>query len=168
MVITGKALVTCTAQKSVPCGCACDPKIKSIVSNLSFHIFPCAAVRRRQHLRGGAGRGGSRGGSRGDFGDRGGYQTDDRVPERGGSYTHDRVQSEHHFEMAGNSTRLEDVLRRIDGKGYKAYNDILGGWLFDGFTLIVDHIQGDPFALPSRVRYFDHNSPCTLHLTDLS
>ena len=37
-------------------------------------------------------------------------------------------------------------------KGYKAYKDIQGVYDFGGFCLAVDHVQGDPFASPSRVR----------------
>lgn len=48
--------------------------------------------------------------------------------------------------------RLRQALRRIDGKGYKAYKDIEGSYRGDGFTLHIDHVQGDPFASPSRVR----------------
>jgi len=47
---------------------------------------------------------------------------------------------------------LEDLLRRIDGRGYKAYKELAGAWTFDDFTLEFDHVQGDPFADPSRVR----------------
>jgi predicted ABC-class ATPase len=47
---------------------------------------------------------------------------------------------------------LERHLHRIDGKGYPAYKDIRGSYEFDGFTLLIDHVQGDPFAAPSRVR----------------
>ncbi len=47
---------------------------------------------------------------------------------------------------------LERTLRRIDGRGYKAYKDIEGGYDFPGFTLFIDHVQGDPFAAPSRLR----------------
>ncbi|MCF8035337.1 MAG: ABC-ATPase domain-containing protein [Desulfobacteraceae bacterium] len=47
---------------------------------------------------------------------------------------------------------LRDQLRRIDGKGYKAYKDISGAYDFRQFTLYIDHVQGDPFAAPSRVR----------------
>ncbi len=43
-------------------------------------------------------------------------------------------------------------LQRIDGKGYKAYKDIKGRYNFKNYELIIDHVQGDPFALPSRVR----------------
>ena len=53
--------------------------------------------------------------------------------------------------MADRAT-LERILHRIDRKGYKAYKDIEGTYRFPGFTLIVDHVQGDPFASPSRVR----------------
>ncbi len=47
---------------------------------------------------------------------------------------------------------LKDVLGRIAGKGYKAYKDIKGAYAFPGFTVMVDHVQGDPFAKPSRIR----------------
>ena len=47
---------------------------------------------------------------------------------------------------------LETVLQRIDGKGYKAYHEIKGDWHIGDATLIIDYVQGDPFAAPSRVR----------------
>ncbi|MCF7668470.1 MAG: ABC-ATPase domain-containing protein [Verrucomicrobia bacterium] len=47
---------------------------------------------------------------------------------------------------------LRDQLRRIDGKGYGAYKDIQGQYRFGFYTLYIDHVQGDPFAAPSRVR----------------
>jgi predicted ABC-class ATPase len=47
---------------------------------------------------------------------------------------------------------LRRVLRRIDGRGYKAYRDIRGAWTLGRVTLHVDHVQGDPFAAPSRLR----------------
>jgi predicted ABC-class ATPase len=50
------------------------------------------------------------------------------------------------------SDNLRTILRRIDGRGYKAYKDIWGGYSFGNFSLIVDHVQGDPFAAPSSVR----------------
>lgn len=43
-------------------------------------------------------------------------------------------------------------LRRIDGRGYPAYKAIKGAYDFPIFRLIVDHVQGDPFAEPSRLR----------------
>ena len=47
---------------------------------------------------------------------------------------------------------LIDFLHGIDGRGYKAYKGLRGTWAFPDFTLHVDHVQGDPFAAPSRVR----------------
>lgn len=47
---------------------------------------------------------------------------------------------------------LQAALKRIDGKGYKAYKGIAGEYRFDGYRLLVDHVQGDPFAAPSRIR----------------
>ena len=47
---------------------------------------------------------------------------------------------------------LKKILKRIDGKGYKAYNDISGSYDFEFFTLHVDHVQRDPFAGPSLLR----------------
>ena len=47
---------------------------------------------------------------------------------------------------------LRKILKRIDGRGYKAYRDIEGIYSFGKFTLFIDHVQADPFASPSRVR----------------
>ncbi len=47
---------------------------------------------------------------------------------------------------------LRRILACIDGRGYKAYKDIEGSYEFSGFALHIDHVQGDPFALPSKVR----------------
>ena len=47
---------------------------------------------------------------------------------------------------------LVDLLGEIDGRGYKAYKVLRGVWAFPDFVLHVDHVQGDPFAAPSRVR----------------
>lgn len=51
---------------------------------------------------------------------------------------------------------LHRLLDRIDGRSYPAYRDMKGHWTIEGvqggFELFVDHVQGDPFAAPSRVR----------------
>ncbi|MCP4867373.1 MAG: ABC-ATPase domain-containing protein [Proteobacteria bacterium] len=48
---------------------------------------------------------------------------------------------------------LRAFLQRIDGRGYPAYKDLSRQrFAFDGFELCIDHVQGDPFAAPSRVR----------------
>lgn len=49
------------------------------------------------------------------------------------------------------STDLRELLNRIDHKGYPAYKDTRGSWQFDGYVLSIDHVQGDPFAAPSKV-----------------
>jgi predicted ABC-class ATPase len=50
----------------------------------------------------------------------------------------------------------EEELRRtithIDNRGYKAYKAITGEYAFGPYMLIIDHVQADPFAAPSRVR----------------
>jgi len=46
---------------------------------------------------------------------------------------------------------LRKQLQRIDGQGYKAYKDIKGRYDFKSFSVSIDHVQGDPFAAPSRV-----------------
>jgi predicted ABC-class ATPase len=47
--------------------------------------------------------------------------------------------------------RLKTQLKKIDGQGYKAYKDLQGSYQFDGYKLTIDHVQGDPFAQPSRI-----------------
>ncbi|RLE41605.1 ATPase [Candidatus Woesearchaeota archaeon] len=47
---------------------------------------------------------------------------------------------------------LRQRLRAIDGKGYKAYKELKGNYDFEWFELFIDHVQGDPFATPSRIR----------------
>lgn len=49
------------------------------------------------------------------------------------------------------STNLRELLNRIDHKGYPAYKDTRGSYQFDGYVLSIDHVQGDPFASPSKV-----------------
>ena len=47
---------------------------------------------------------------------------------------------------------LQTKLREIDHKGYKAYKVLEGEYDFRTYRLCIDHVQGDPFATPSRVR----------------
>jgi len=47
---------------------------------------------------------------------------------------------------------LHLLLARIDGRGYKAYKEIAGTYEVGGHSLHIDHVQGDPFAAPSKVR----------------
>ena len=47
---------------------------------------------------------------------------------------------------------LRKILARIDGRGYKAYKDLQGAYVDPRFSLFIDHVQGDPFASPSKIR----------------
>ena len=49
------------------------------------------------------------------------------------------------------STELRSLLNRIDHRGYPAYKDTRGAYQFPGYILSIDHVQGDPFASPSKV-----------------
>ncbi|MEG4508039.1 ABC-ATPase domain-containing protein [Microcoleus sp. F6_B4] len=51
-----------------------------------------------------------------------------------------------------NKESLQRHLLQLDNRGYKAYKDIQGSYDFSEFTLIIDYVQGDPFASPSKFR----------------
>lgn len=53
--------------------------------------------------------------------------------------------------MTQTSAELGTLLKRIDHKGYPAYKDTKGMYQFPGYVLSIDHVQGDPFASPSKV-----------------
>lgn len=57
-----------------------------------------------------------------------------------------------------NQNDLKKDLQRIDGKGYRSYKDLEGQYDFGTFILSIDHVQGDPFAAPSRVRIIVDNN----------
>ena len=46
---------------------------------------------------------------------------------------------------------LKDILHRIDRRSYPAYKDTKGRYDFGKYTLNIDHVQGDPFASPSKL-----------------
>ena len=49
------------------------------------------------------------------------------------------------------SEDLKQILERIDHRGYPAYKDTRGAYQFGTYILGIDHVQGDPFASPSKV-----------------
>ncbi|MGN0401625.1 MAG: ABC-ATPase domain-containing protein [Acetatifactor sp.] len=49
------------------------------------------------------------------------------------------------------SAELQNMLRQIDHKGYPAYKGTKGQYQFGQYILSIDHVQGDPFASPSKV-----------------
>ena len=50
-----------------------------------------------------------------------------------------------HFE-------LKSILQSIDGKGYKFYKSLEDEYLFGDYSLFIDHVQGDPYGSPSKIR----------------
>ena len=49
------------------------------------------------------------------------------------------------------SAQLRELLARIDRRSYPAYKDTRGSYRFPDYVLSIDHVQGDPFAAPSKV-----------------
>ncbi len=49
------------------------------------------------------------------------------------------------------ASELERQLKTIDRKSYPAYKDLRGQYDFGDYVFGIDHVQGDPFASPSRV-----------------
>lgn len=46
---------------------------------------------------------------------------------------------------------LRNKLKSIDHRGYPAYKELRGQYDFRDYVLSIDHVQGDPFAAPSRL-----------------
>lgn len=53
--------------------------------------------------------------------------------------------------MKQSKQQLIKTLREIDNKSYPAYKQLKGSYDMVGFTLNIEHVQGDPFASPSMV-----------------
>lgn len=49
------------------------------------------------------------------------------------------------------SDELRRMLTEIDRRSYPAYKDIKGRYSFGRYVLSIDHVQGDPFAAPSKL-----------------
>ncbi len=50
------------------------------------------------------------------------------------------------------AAQLRGDLRDIDRRSYPAYKSLAGSFGFGGYILHIEHVQGDPFASPSRLR----------------
>ena len=70
----------------------------------------------------------------------------------GDSYGNDYSSILGTMPVTATAETLRQILDRIDGRGYKAYREIVGVYRFTEFTLAVDAVQPDPFAAPSRLR----------------
>ena len=57
-----------------------------------------------------------------------------------------------------NLSDLKRDLEKIDGRGYKTYKTLEGQYSFEDYILSIDHVQGDPFASPSRIRVIVNNN----------
>lgn len=49
------------------------------------------------------------------------------------------------------SSDLDKLLMSINRRSYPAYKDLRGSYQFPGYQLNIDHVQGDPFAAPSKL-----------------
>lgn len=49
------------------------------------------------------------------------------------------------------ASELREQLKRIDHRSYPAYKELCGQYDFGDYILSIDHVQGDPFAAPSRL-----------------
>lgn len=49
------------------------------------------------------------------------------------------------------SVDLDKLLMSINRRSYPAYKDLRGSYQFPGYQLNIDHVQGDPFAAPSKL-----------------
>ena len=47
---------------------------------------------------------------------------------------------------------LRESIQRIDHKSYGMYKTLAGSYRYGEYILHIDHVQGDPFASPSRLR----------------
>lgn len=53
------------------------------------------------------------------------------------------------------------MLQDRDRRGYPAYKDLRGSYEFGDFVLSIDHVQGDPFASPTKASAFmAHEDAC--------
>ncbi len=50
------------------------------------------------------------------------------------------------------NNELSQVLTKMEGKPYPAYKAIKGRYQYQDYEIWIDHVQGDPFAIPSKVR----------------
>lgn len=54
-------------------------------------------------------------------------------------------------KMMQSALELRNKLKSIDHRGYPAYKELRGQYDFKDYVLSIDHVQGDPFASPSRL-----------------
>lgn len=55
------------------------------------------------------------------------------------------------IQMKQTKQQLKKILNEIDNKSYSMYKQLGGSYDMTDFMLIIEHVQGDPFASPSMV-----------------
>ncbi len=53
---------------------------------------------------------------------------------------------------ARDEQELRGLCERLDGRPYPFYKDLKGRWDLGPCELVIDHVQGDPYAAPSAIR----------------
>lgn len=61
---------------------------------------------------------------------------------------------------------LASKLKQINGAGYPAYKSIKGQYNYEDFSLTIEHVQGDPFAAPSRISIITEIEQFGISLSD--
>lgn len=56
------------------------------------------------------------------------------------------------MKFSTSKQELITILNNLDRQSYSAYKKIKGSYKFPDFELIIDRVQGDPFASPSNIR----------------
>ena len=51
----------------------------------------------------------------------------------------------------GNYKELQNLIEGMDGHNFGSYRGLVGTYSFDGFDLLINHVQADPFANPSSL-----------------
>lgn len=75
-----------------------------------------------------------------------------KLPDRSSNRVSDKEASRSWNKNAGKSSNeLRTMLRAMDHKSYPAYKSLAGAYSFGTYELVIDHVQGDPFASPSSV-----------------
>ena len=66
------------------------------------------------------------------------------------------------------SSDLRNMLNSVNHKSYPAYKSLQGQYDFKDYILSIDHVQGDPFAAPSKLRILMKQSTSGFPLEYLS
>ncbi len=56
------------------------------------------------------------------------------------------------FNLMLSLSSLRQQLLGLDGRGFKAYKELAGAYDYGPWAVFIDHVQGDPFAAPSKIR----------------